>query len=133
MRIVLTSVLAALMLFALPVSAQKAPQTATQFYMEYRAAFLKAPSMDALMPYMTKESKSQYEATPKAQRQPMFQMMKEMGSAMTNVKVVKETKKGDGYMLDLTALDSEKKPAKGIVEIIIEGGAMKLKTESWSS
>lgn len=133
MRIVLPSVLAALMLLAFPVSAQKARQTATQFYMEYRAAFIKAQSMDTLLPYLSKDGKSQYEATPKPQRQPMFQMMKELGSAMTNVKVVKETKKGDGYMLDLTALNSEKRPAKGIVEIIMEYGAMKLKSESWNS
>jgi hypothetical protein len=133
MRIMLTSILAALLLLALPVSAQKAPQTATQFYMDYRAAFLKAQSMEPLLPYLSKDGKSQYEATPKPQRQGMFEMMKDTGAAMTSVKVVKETKKGDGYVLDLTAIDSDKKPAKGRAEIILEGGEMKLKSESWTS
>jgi hypothetical protein len=127
----LASLVAALMLLALPVAAQKAPQTATQFYMEYHDAWVKAKSMDTLLPYMDKVSRGQYDSTPKDQRQPMFQMMKAMGGQMSNVKVAKETKKGDGYVLDLTAMGPDKKPATGSAEIIMEGGAMKLKSESW--
>lgn len=130
MRTMFVSVIAALLLAALPVAAQKA-QTATQFYMEYHDAWVKAKSMDTLLPYMDKQSRSQYEATPKDQRGPMFQMMKEMGGQITNVKVAKETKKGDGYMLDLTAMGPGKKAATGSAEVIMEGGAMKLKSESW--
>ena len=62
----------------------------------------------------------------------MFDMMKMMGN-MSNVKVVNETKQGDGYMLDLTATSPDKKPMKGTAEIIMEGGAMKLKKETWTS
>ena len=131
MRSLLAGLVAALMLLALPVAAQKAPPTATQFYMEYHDAWVKAKSMDPLLPYMDKVSRGQYDSTPKDQRQPMFQMMKEMGGQLTNVKVAKETKKGDGYMLDLTAMSPGKKAATGSAEVIMEGGAMKLKSESW--
>lgn len=131
MRTMLASLVAALLLLALPVAAQKAPQTVTQFYMEYHDAWVKAKSMDTLLPYMDKASRSQYDATPQKDRAPMFQMMKAMGGQLTNIKVAKETKKGDGYMLDLTATGPDKKPATGTAEVIMEGGAMKLKSESW--
>jgi hypothetical protein len=131
MRILLAGLVAALMLLALPVAAQTAPQTATQFYMEYRDAWVKSKSMDTLLPYMDKVSRGQFDATPKAQRQPMFQMMKTMGGEITNVKVLKETKKGDGYHLDLTATGPDRKPATGTAEVVVESGAMKLKSESW--
>ena len=131
MRTLLAGLVVALMLLAPPVAAQKAPQTATQFYMEYHDAWVKAKSMDTLLPYMDKVSRGHYDATPKDQRGPMFQMMKEMGGQLTNVKVAKETKKGDGYMLDLTATGPDKKAATGSAEVIMEGGAMKLKSESW--
>ncbi len=131
MRTMLASIIAALLLFALPVAAQNAPQSATQFYMEYHDAWVKAKSMDSLLPYMDKVSRGQYDATPKEQRAPMFQMMKMMGGQLTNVKVAKETKKGDAYVLDLTAMGPDKKPATGSAEVIMEGGAMKLKSESW--
>ena len=53
--------------------------------MEYHDAWVKAKSMDTLLPYMDKTSRGQYDATPKEQRGPMFQMMKGMGGQLTNV------------------------------------------------
>ena len=61
----------------------------------------------------------------------MFDMMKEMGKK-SNVKVVKETKTGDGYTLDITAVGADKKPIKGVVTIVTEGGAMKIRKETWT-
>ena len=132
MRTLLAVIVSTLMLFALPVVAQKAAQTPTQFYTEYRDVWLKAKSIDPILPYLGKDSRAEIEATPKDKQQMMFEMMKMMGN-MTNVKVVKETKQGDGYMLDLTATGPDKKPMKGTAEIMMEGGAMKLKKESWTS
>jgi hypothetical protein len=131
MRNMTTLFVAALMLAALPAAAQKPVQTATQFYNEYRTAWVHSKSMDTLLPYISRESRAQYETTPKEQRQPMFKMMKELGT-MTNVKVVKETRTPDGYVLELRAIGPKKKPATGTAEIAIEGGAMKLKKESWN-
>ena len=131
MRNLTTIFIAAFMLFAMPAAAQKPGRTATQFYNEYRTAWVHSKSMDTLLPYISKESRAQYEKTPKEERQPMFKMMKELGT-MTGVKVVKETKTPDGYTLELTAIGPKKKPATGTAEIVIEGGAMKLKKESWN-
>jgi len=129
MRTVIASLVAASLLLALPVSAQKAPQTATQFFMEYQAAWAQAKSMDTIVPFMGKESRGKYEATPKEQRQPMFEMIKAMSP--TNVKVVKETKTADGFTLALTGVDADKKVTTGTATIVIEGGVMKLKGEEW--
>jgi hypothetical protein len=132
MRTFVAVIVSALMLIALPAAAQKAGQTATQFYTEYRDVWQKAKSIDPILPYLSKDSRAEIEATPKDKRQEMFGMMKLMGN-MTDVKVAKETKQGDGYLLELTATSPDKKPMKGSAEIIMEGGAMKLKKETWTS
>ena len=131
MRKITTIFIAALLLLALPAAAQKPGQTATQFYNEYRSAWAQSKSMDTLLPYISKESRAQYETTPAEQRQSMFQMMKEKGT-MADVKVVRETKTADGYMLELTATGPEKQTATGTAQIVVEGGALKLKKESWN-
>ena len=95
-------------------------QTATQFYMAYRAAFDKAKKVEDLIPYMAKKNVDQMNQTPAAERAKMFEMMKMMG-AITNVKVVKETPSATGTTLDVTALDPDKKPTKGTVEVVKEG------------
>ena len=130
MRTIIACILPALMLFAPMASAQKPATSATQFYMDYRTAWGKATSIEALLPYLSKDGRAEIEATPKDKRQMMFNMMKMMGN-MSDVKVVKETKQGDNYMLDLTAMGPDKKPMTGTAEIIVEAGAMKLKKESW--
>ena len=55
MRTLAAVTLSALMLFAPPVAAQKAAQSPTQFYMEYRDAWVKAKSIDPLIPYLGKD------------------------------------------------------------------------------
>ncbi len=112
--------------------AQKAAPTATQFYMQYRDAWAKAKSIDALLPYLSKDGRTEIEATPADKRQVMFEMMKMMGT-VNDVKVVKETKQDGGYLLELTGTAPDKSAMTGAAEIIVEGGAMKLKKESWKS
>jgi hypothetical protein len=130
MRTLIACILPAFMLFMPAASAQKPATSATQFYMDYRTTWSKATSIDALLPYLSKDGRADIEATPQDKRQMMFDMMKMMGN-MTNVKVVKETKQGDGYLLDLTATGPDKKAMAGTAEIVMEGGAMKLKKETW--
>jgi hypothetical protein len=116
---------------------QAKPQTATQFYMAYRAAFDKATKVDDLFPYMAAKNLKQVEATPKADREKMFGLMKMMGS-LTDVKVTKEEHTPDGGAL-LTAeglttslSDAAKKEKQaGKITIVKEGGAWKLGGEDW--
>jgi len=131
-------ILAAAMVAAALVSgpgataASAGDQTASQFYMEYRAAFDKAKSVEDLMPYMAKATVEQMKATPEEERTMMFEMVKEMG-ALTDVKIVKETKSDTGATLDVDAVGPDKAKTKGTITIVKEDGAWKIAKESWSS
>ncbi|MCQ4187920.1 hypothetical protein FK515_30670, partial [Klebsiella pneumoniae] len=54
-------------------AAQSANQTATEFYMTYRATFAKAKAIEDVMPFMSKEVRSKIESTPAAERPQMFE------------------------------------------------------------
>ena len=79
--------------FALAATAAQAQteQSATQFYMAYRAAFAKATKVDELLPYMAKARRAEIEKTPAGERSKMFAFIKEFDT-VTQIKVVKETK-----------------------------------------
>jgi hypothetical protein len=112
---------------------QPKAQTATQFYVAYRAAFDKATKIDDLYPYMAEKNLKQTQATPKEDRAKMFGLMKIMGT-ITEMKVLKEEHTPDGgALLTVEALDPDHKKTSGKVTIIKEGGAWKLGGENWSS
>ena len=75
------SLVASLLLVSLV--AQPAPaqtETASQFYMRYRAAFEKAKKIEDLTPFLSKKSLDMVNSTPAAERPKFFEMMKTMGS-----------------------------------------------------
>src|SRR5262245_47492806 len=117
-------------LVAQPVLAQT--ETASQFYMRYRAAFDKAKKIEDLTPFLSKKSLDMVMGTPAVGRGKFFEMMKMMGS-ITDVKIVKETKTAEGAMLAVEALDPDKKKTTGNVEVVKEGADWKLGNENWSS
>ena len=125
-------VLAVLALTAVGRQAAAQTQTASEFYMAYRAAFDKATKIEDLLPYMSKENSAKVASTPAKDKEQMFGMMKMMGT-ITNVKVAKETKTPTGATLTVNALDSDKKPTTGKVDLIQEAGKWKIGSESWSS
>jgi hypothetical protein len=118
-------------LLAPAVEAQApAAKTATQFYMEYRAAFDKAKKVEELFPYLSADHRKEIEATPAAERPKMFQFLK-MISAMTNVKVIREDRSSTGATLTAEGVADGKKQT-GKIEIIREGTAWKVGKENWS-
>ena len=114
------------------IAAQPASQTASEFYMSYRAAFAKAKAIEEMLPLMSKEMKAQVEKTPAAERPKMFEFVQQMSNGMTNVKVVKETKTDAGATLTVEALDGKDK-MQGQIQVVKEGTAWKMGKESWSS
>ena len=110
----------------------QATQSASDFYLQYRKAFDAAKKIEDVLPFMSADTTKQIQATPPAERGQMFEMIKMMGT-LTEVKVVKEAKTGDGTTLTVEALDPDKKKTTGTIKIIKEGGAWKLDGESWSS
>jgi hypothetical protein len=127
-------VTASLMLALLSTAAlaQQPAQTASQFYMKYRAAFDKAKTVDDILPYMAKENRAQVEATPAADREKMFGMIKIMNT-LTGVKILKEERTADGATLTVEGVDADKKKSTGTVTVIKEAGEWKVGKESWSS
>jgi hypothetical protein len=126
------SVLALLTIACFAPSLAAQAKTATQFYQEYVAAFAKAKSIDEILPYMAAENRKQVEATPKAERDKMFELIKMMGH--TDIKVVKEEKGADGStVLSVEGVDSDKKKSTGQITIVKEGAAWKIGKESWTT
>ena len=83
----------ALSLGAITAQAQK-PQSGTEFYLAYKAAFDKATKIEDIYPFMAAARLAEMKATPAEDRKMMFEMIKSMG-AMTGVKVLKETADGN--------------------------------------
>ena len=124
-----------LMVFAVSATASALAaqtQTASEFYVKYRAVFDKAKAVEELLPYMSKEMKVKVEETPAGERPKLFEMIKMM-SKMSNMKVVKETKNEQGVMLSVEALGEDRGKMTGQIQIVKEDGAWKIGRESWSS
>jgi hypothetical protein len=112
--------------------AQQPAQTASQFYMKYRAAFDKAKTIDEILPYMAKENRAQAEATPAAERAKMFEVVKMMNK-LTGVKILKEEATAGGATLTVEGVDMDKHKSTGKVSIVKEAGDWKIGKESWST
>ena len=120
--------------FALATTAVQAQteQSATQFYMAYRAAFAKATKVDELMPFMAKARRAEIEKTPAGERSKMFAFIKELDT-VSQIKVTKETKTANGVTLSAEGIDGDKKKSTGTIEVVRENGGWKLGKESWST
>jgi len=120
--------------FALATTAVQAQteQSATQFYMAYRAAFAKAAKVDELMPFMAKARRAEIEKTPAGERSKMFAFIKELDT-VSQIKVTKETKTANGVTLSAEGIDGDKKKSTGTIEVVREDGGWKLGKESWST
>jgi hypothetical protein len=110
----------------------QAATSASDFYLQYRKAFDAAKKIEDVLPFMSADTTKQIQATPPAERGQMFEMIKMMGT-LTNVKITKETKTATGATLIVNAIDSDKKPTVGTIDIVQESGKWRLGKESWSS
>ena len=126
------SLLAALALTATMAQAQPAEQSATQFYMAYRAAFQKATKVDDLLPYMSKARRAEVEKTPAGERSKMFAFIKEFDT-YTQIKVIKEAKSANGVTLSAEGIDGDKQKSTATIDVVREDGGWKLGKESWTT
>jgi hypothetical protein len=139
MRATITACATALLMMAVAVSAVRAQapaagaETATQFYMRYLTAFDKATKIEDVLPFMSDDMRKQIDGTPADQRPQMFGMLKMMAGMNTGIKVTKETRTARGATLTAQAVDPDKKPVAGTIDIVRENGAWKLSKESWQS
>lgn len=114
----------------LRAQAPAAGQTASQFYLDFRAAFDKATKIDDLLPYLSAATKKEINSTPAAERPKQFEFMK-MVNTVTDVKITREVKTATGATLTATGIDGDKKKQTGTISILREGGAWKVGQEEW--
>ena len=115
----------------LSVQAQK-PQTGSEFYVAYRAAFDKAKKIEDIYPFMSAARVKEMKSTPAEDRAMMFDMIKEMG-ALTGVKVLKETAAANGASLNVEGVSPDKSKQTGTISLVKEAGAWKIDKESWKN
>ena len=112
--------------------AAQTPQTPTQVYMAYRAAFDKATKSDDIKPFQSKKVRAEMDAMKAADREEFFKMIKSMG-AMASVKVAKETMTATGATLLVDAVNPGKVKMTCEVTMVKEDGAFKIATENWAA
>jgi hypothetical protein len=131
-RVLRAGIICLPILLLVTASAFAQATSASDFYLQYRKAFDAAKKIEDVLPFMSADTTKQIQATPPAERGQMFEMIKMMGT-LTNVKITKETKTASGATLTVNAIDSDKKPTVGTIDIVQESGKWKLGKESWSS
>ena len=112
--------------------AQPAAKTPSEAYLGYRAALVKAKSLNDLRPWFSRDGAAKLEGMPADQRGMMLEMIQDMSSAIVNVKVVGEDVKGDTATLRVEGTDTgDKSVKKASVDVVREGGVWKFVKESW--
>jgi hypothetical protein len=129
-RVAMAAVMA-LSLGAMTTQAQK-PQSGTEFYLAYKAAFDKAKTIEDIYPFMAAARLAEMKATPAEDRKMMFEMVKSMGE-VSGVKVLKETATPTGATLDVEGVGPDKARTTGTITLVKEAGAWKVDKESWKS
>jgi hypothetical protein len=131
-RFAFAMLVAVLTVQAAVTGAQPAAKTPSEAYLGYRAALLKAKSLDDLRPWFSKDGVAKLGSLPADQKGMMLEMIKDLSSAITNVKVVGEDIKGDTATLRVEGTDSgDKSTKKASVDIVREGGTWKFVKENW--
>ncbi len=105
-------------------------KTPGQVFLEYRATFEKAKTVDEILPFMSKDTKAEIAKSPAAERAQMFSMMQMMSDAR-GVKVVKETKTATGVELAVEGTTPDKKKSTGTITMVKEDGGWKVSKENW--
>ncbi len=120
-----------LALVSAPAPAQNATESASQFYLSYRATFDQAKTIDELVPLMSRKLQSQMQAIATADRASALEALRALAT-VSNIKVVSQTPTGEGVTLTVEGIDSAKMKSTGRVDLVKEGGAWKLDGENWT-
>jgi hypothetical protein len=115
-------------------SQKQSSETATQYYLRWRATALNATSMADITPFWTADMIEQFNMEPEPAKAQTLTMIKRFYGGQTDVKVVKETATPTGATLSLEAVDQDKKPVASSVDVVKENGAWKMTgaVERWT-
>jgi hypothetical protein len=108
-------------------------ESASEFYMRWRSTVLSAKTVDELAPFWDADTLEQFKMEPEPAKSDTLPMMKRFYHQQNDVKVVKETTTPSGVTLSLEAVDSEKRPLVGSVNVVKENGTWKISNavERW--
>lgn len=113
---------------------QQTAETATQFYLRWRATALNATSIREITPFCTTETIDEVNMLPDdSARAETLAMVKRLVRMQTDVTVVKETATPNGATLSLEAVDRDRKPVISSVDIVKEDGGWRITAavEQW--
>ena len=130
-RLVTIGLTALIAWIALSPAALAQTKTPTQAYLEYQDALAKATKLSEVLPYLSSAYRAMLESRPKADQPVWLKRLQE--SAVTDLKVTKETIAGDKCTLEGTATSARGNAVRGKVNLVKEGGAWKLDEEFWAT
>ena len=111
-----------------PILSQQQPapanETASQFYLRYRAAVPGATDLQQIVEYWSSDERQEFNAAPAAQR-PDLEFVKSFFRSVSNVKVVKESATPNNATLEIEGV-MEGKPVKATVQIVREKEGWKI-------
>lgn len=113
------------------VVAQKAQaKKAIDVYRDFQAAAQTAKTIDPLLPFLTKEYRTNLQGAPKASQDNMFRSFQN-DATWREIVVTKETIKGNTCQLETTAKDPEGKAMLGKIAFIKQAGEWKIEGQGW--
>jgi hypothetical protein len=107
------------------------PKTPTQSYVEYQAVLAEATKLREVLPYLSAPYRAMLESRPKEDQPVWLKRLKE--SAVTGLKVTKETLAGDKCTLEATGTSARGNAVTGKISLVKQGGAWKLDEEGWAT
>ena len=116
---------------ALSQAALAQTKTPTQSYLEYQVALTKATKLSEVLPYLSNAYRAMLESRPKADQPVWLKRLQE--SAVTGLKVTKETIAGDKCTLEATGTSVRGNPMKGKISLVKENEGWKLDEEGWGT
>lgn len=124
--------LALALLAARPLLAQKASQSAGDFYLSYVAAVEKMKTLKDVTPFMPADQAAMMSKMAKEPDQKMVAAIQ--ADLVTSVKVLKETPNKAGVLLTMegTRKAAPSKKLTGWAQIVKEAGQWKLERDDWS-
>ncbi len=99
-----------------------------EFYKQYLAVLAKADSLQALLPYYTKELSDGLSKMPKEMQANYLKMNRR---TLTDVKVTKQHVDGGKARFEMTAKAADGQQTSGSATLVQEGGAWKVDDEAW--
>ena len=126
-------ILAIIFTTARALAAQTAPvpaKKAIDVYKEYQAAVKTAKALADVLPFLTKQYRTNLQGAPQDMQDRMFKRMQEDGG-WKNIVVTKETVKADTCELEATSTGPDGKAMKGKIAFKNEGGAWKIEGQGW--